>query len=126
MYSLTLKADCLERVMIDKDGADVKPSKPFFICVEAKRWQAFGIDASTAQLLAQIRALQISRLVISFTSAVLINSNDKGRTGALSDGLHWAIWHNYDRQWYIADFTAHSMEDSFTLLSQSRFHLFLC
>jgi len=48
--------------------------------------------------------------------------DDNGRTGAISDGLHWAIWHNYNREWYIADFTTHSMEDSFTLLSQSRFH----
>lgn len=50
--------------MNEMDGADVKPSKPFFICVEAKRWQAFGIDVSKAQLLAQIRALQISRLSV--------------------------------------------------------------
>ena len=51
----------LETLMNEMDGADVKPSKPFFICVEAKRWQAFGIDASRAQLLAQIRSLQISK-----------------------------------------------------------------
>jgi len=51
----------LEYLMGEEDGAFVMPSKPFFICVGAKRWQAFGIDASRAQLLAQIRALQISK-----------------------------------------------------------------
>jgi hypothetical protein len=48
----------VDKLMDEMDGADVKPSKPYFICVEAKRWQAFGIDISRAQLLAQIRALQ--------------------------------------------------------------------
>jgi len=52
------------KLMDEMDGSDVKPSKPFFICVEAKRWQSLGIDASRVQLLAQIRALQISRLSV--------------------------------------------------------------
>jgi len=28
----------VDRLMDEMDGADVKPSKPYFICVEAKRW----------------------------------------------------------------------------------------
>jgi len=42
--------------MAEEDGASVMPSKPFFIYVEAKRWQAFGIDANRVQPLAQIHA----------------------------------------------------------------------
>jgi hypothetical protein len=49
----------LEKLMDDWDGADVKASKPLFICVEAKRWLMFGVEGSKAQLLAQIRALQL-------------------------------------------------------------------
>jgi len=47
-------------------------------------------------------------------------SNDNQRTGALSDGLHWTIWHNYDG-WYFANFKTQSMEDAFTLLSNTNF-----
>jgi hypothetical protein len=57
-------------------------------------------------------------------NVILINSNDKERTGALSDGLHWAIWHNCELQWYIADFETHSKEDSFILLSNRLFFFF--
>jgi hypothetical protein len=46
---------------------------------------------------------------------ILTNSNDSQRTGALSDGLHWTIWHNYDG-WYLANFNTQSIEDAFTLL----------
>ena len=46
--------------MNQQDGVNVLPSKPFFIVVEAKRSQALGVDTSRAQLLAQIRALQVS------------------------------------------------------------------
>ena len=43
------------------DGANVKVATPYFICVEAKRQQTLDVDSSKAQLLAQIRALQIQR-----------------------------------------------------------------
>ena len=51
--------------MDDWDAADVKTSEPFFICVEAKRQLSYGVAGSKAQLLAQIRALQIKRFVPS-------------------------------------------------------------
>ena len=43
------------------DGANVKVATPYFICLEAKRQQTLDVDSSKAQLLAQIRALQIQR-----------------------------------------------------------------
>jgi hypothetical protein len=44
-----------------EDAADVKPIDPFFICIEAKKFQTAATPPSKAQLLAQIRALQIQR-----------------------------------------------------------------
>jgi hypothetical protein len=46
-----------------EDAADVKPIDPFFTCIEAKRFRAVASPPSKAQLLAQIRALQIQRFV---------------------------------------------------------------
>jgi len=47
--------------MFKLDGADVKATDLYFICVEAKRQQTVDEQSSKAQLLAQIRALQIQR-----------------------------------------------------------------
>ena len=52
--------------MDELDGADVKVADPYFVCVEAKRQQVLDTDASKAQLLAQVRALQILRFVPSY------------------------------------------------------------
>lgn len=46
-----------------EDAADVKPIDPFFTCIEAKRLQTVATPSSKAQLLVQIRALQIQRFV---------------------------------------------------------------
>lgn len=46
-----------------EDAADVKPIDPSFTCIEAKRFQTVATPPSKAQLLAQIRALQIQRFV---------------------------------------------------------------
>ena len=48
------------------DGANVKVATPYFICLAAKRQQTLDVDASKAQLLAQIRALQIQRFNFSY------------------------------------------------------------
>ena len=47
-----------------EDAADVKPVDPFFTCIEAKKFQTAATPTSKAQLLAQIRALQIQRFAI--------------------------------------------------------------
>lgn len=64
--------------------------------------------------------------VISLTNFFLINSNDSERTGALSDGLHWTIWHNSNGGWYMGNFKTQSMEDAITVLSKYLFQIFLC
>jgi hypothetical protein len=46
-----------------EDAADVKPIDPLFTCIEAKKFQTVATPPSKAQLLAQIRALQIQRFV---------------------------------------------------------------
>ena len=47
--------------MFAQDGAHVASEKPFFVIVEAKRNAEMDQKNSTAQLLAQIRALQIAK-----------------------------------------------------------------
>jgi len=55
--------------MLRFDGWDVKATDPYFICVEAKRQRLVEEQSSRAQLLAQIRALQIQRFVILRSSS---------------------------------------------------------
>lgn len=47
--------------MLRFDGSDIKATDPYFICVEAQRQHLVEEQSSRAQLLAQIRALQIQR-----------------------------------------------------------------
>jgi hypothetical protein len=54
--------------MDELDGADVMVATPYFICVEAKR-RTLNTDSSKAQLLAQLRALQILKFNLSYFSA---------------------------------------------------------
>ena len=54
--------------MNELDGANVKVSTSYLICAEAKRQQILDVDSSKAQLLAQVRALQILRFNLSYFS----------------------------------------------------------
>jgi hypothetical protein len=66
----TIKTDCVPDVIMNElDGAIVQVATPYFICVEAKRQQTLDADSSMAQLLAQVRALQILRFSSLYFSA---------------------------------------------------------
>lgn len=106
--------------MFRMDGAQIHPTDPYFICVEAKRQQKAEESSSKAQLLAQIRALQIQRFPY-FASRALIHRDNKPRTGALTDGLKWSFWHNYNDGWYIYQFNSGSMDEALLVLSISLF-----
>jgi hypothetical protein len=97
------------------DGSDVKATDPYFICVERKR-QVTEDLSSKAQLLAQIRALQIQRFPI-FSQLALINRDNQSRTGALTDGLTWSFWHSYHDGWYFEQFSSGSLDEALHLLS---------
>ena len=58
-----MNSPLLESLMIEMDGAHVKATDPYFICVEAKRQRVLDKESSVARLLAQIRALQIQRFL---------------------------------------------------------------
>jgi hypothetical protein len=100
-----------------EDGADVKPIDPYFTCIEAKKFQTVATPSSKAQLLAQIRALQIQRFVsflISFY--LLMTRSEPTRVGALSDGLTWSIWQWFNNGWYYMTYTSRSDEDALLVL----------
>jgi hypothetical protein len=56
----------LDVIMNQLDGVHVQVAMPYFICVEAKRQETLDSDSSTAQLLAQVRALQILVQLVMF------------------------------------------------------------
>jgi hypothetical protein len=51
-----------------------------------------------------------------------MNRDDKSRTGALTDGLKWWIWHNYNGGWYFEQYNSGSMDDALQLLSISSYN----
>jgi len=84
--------------MNSQDGSMVMVAKPLFVCVEAKRQDSYPQGSSKAQLLAQIRALQVQKL--NHSETFLMYSDIVNRTGALSDGLQWSLWHLHNDGWY--------------------------
>ena len=76
----------------------VMVAEPLFVCAEAKRQDSYPQGSSKAQLLAQIKALRAQRSKHSET--FLMNSDIVSRTGALSDGLQWNLWHIHNDGWY--------------------------
>ena len=81
-----------------QDGSMVMVAKPLFVCVEAKRQDTHPRNSSKARLLAQIKALQRQRS--NHSEIFLMNSDIRSRTGALSDGLQWNLWHIHNDGWY--------------------------
>jgi hypothetical protein len=47
------------------DAADVRAVEPVFVVIETERFRTVATPPSKAQLLCQIRALQIKRFVVS-------------------------------------------------------------
>jgi hypothetical protein len=85
--------------MHTEDGGGVKLEKPYFVCVEAKRRQTLMDNSPKAQILAQIRALQINGFSPSQSST---NERDESSCcGALTDGYKWSFWHNHNNGWYF-------------------------
>jgi hypothetical protein len=81
-----------------QDGSMVMVEKPLFVCVEAKRQDSYPKGSSKAQLLAQIKVLKAQRS--NHSETFLMNSDIVSRTGALSDGLQWNLWHIHNDGWY--------------------------
>ena len=44
------------------------------------------------------------------------NSGDKSRTGALTDGLKWSIYHFFNGNWYLTDLCTKDEASSIRLL----------
>ena len=96
--------------MMELDGTDVKMVSPYFVCAVAKRQQTHQLFKSKAQILTQIRALQVNRY--SNLGLLLIFSNMESRTGALTDGSSWTFWHNHQGEWYMISLNSITNEEA--------------
>ena len=76
---------------------------PYLVILEAKKSDTLGSYSSDAELLGQMRVL-LQRLYTPL-HRLLTSSNDNGRTGILSDGFVWKVFH-LDSQFrlYMATF----------------------
>lgn len=108
--------------MIKDDAMMVFVEKPYMVVVEAKRTEVLDKLDSKAQLLAQIRSLQIQWLLHSDIDNWLTFSDDEGRTGAITDGHKWSIFHVHKGNWYMINLLAEDEASSIRVLRTNRDH----
>ena len=72
-------------------GVDFILDTPYLVILEAKKTDTLPLHSSKAELLGQVRVLL--QKLFAFSYQLLTVSTGRGRTGILTDGFTWKIFH---------------------------------